>query len=54
MVPCETIDLLNELIELHKNLAIGYTQALRSEGISSFKLKSKLKEKEKAFSSKYG
>jgi len=54
MVPSESIERLNEQIELHKNLAIGYAQALRGEGISSSKLKSKLKEKEKALRAKYG
>ena len=54
IVPSETIELLNEQIELHKNLAIGYAQALRGEGISSSSLKSKLKEKEKVLRSKYG
>jgi len=43
MVPAETIDELNEQIELHKNLAIGYAQALRGEGISSNKLKNRFK-----------
>jgi len=54
MVPAETINELNEQIELHKNLAIGYAQALRGEGISSNQLKNKLKDKEKALKAKYG
>lgn len=53
MVPSETIEFLNEQIELHKNLAIGYAQALRGEGINSSMLKNKLKEKEKALRAKY-
>ena len=54
MVPINTINELNEQIELHKNLAIGYAQALRSEGISSRSLKEKLKAKETALREKYG
>ena len=54
MVPADTINKLNEQIELHKNLAIGYAQALRGKGISSSQLKNKLKAKEKALKAKYG
>ncbi|MDX2506342.1 MAG: type II toxin-antitoxin system prevent-host-death family antitoxin [Gammaproteobacteria bacterium] len=54
MVSADIIDELNEQIELHKNLAIGYAQALRGEGISSNQLKDKLKAKEKALKAKYG
>jgi len=53
MVSEETIKQLNEQIELHKNLAIGYAQALRGEGISSNQLKNKLKAEEKALRAKY-
>ncbi len=53
MVPANTINELNAQIELHKNLAIGYAQALRGEGISGNQLKDKLKSKEKALKSKY-
>lgn len=33
----------SDQVELHKNLAIGYAQAMRGEGISSDKLKTQLK-----------
>lgn len=54
MVPTDKIDKLNQEIELHKNLAIGYAQALRGEGISSSELKKKFKNKEKALRAKHG
>jgi len=54
MVPAEAIDALNEEVELHKNLAIGYAQALRGEGISSDQLKARMKEKEQKLKAKYG
>ena len=54
MVPISEINRLNEEIELHKNLAIGYAQALRGEGISSSSLKEKLKKKEKDLRAKHG
>lgn len=53
MVPADEIDKLHEEIELHKNLAIGYAQALRGEGVSSSTLKEKLKKKEKDLRKKY-
>lgn len=53
IVPFDSINKLNEQIELHKNLAIGYAQALRGEGISSEQLKSNLKAKEKQLKIKY-
>jgi hypothetical protein len=48
MVSLDKIEELYEEIELHKNLAIGYAQALRGEGISSSSLKDKLKKKAKS------
>lgn len=48
MVPIDQIEKLNEEIELHKNLAIGYAQALRGEGVSTSTLKQRLKKKEKS------
>ena len=54
MVAVEKIEKLQEEIELHKNLAIGYAQALRGEGISTTDLKKNLKAKEKALREKYG
>ena len=54
MVPTDKMEELNKEIELHKNLAIGYAQALRGEGISSSSLKKKLKSTEKALRNKHG
>ncbi len=48
MVSLDKIEELYEEIELHKNLAIGYAQALRGEGITSSSLKDKLKKKAKS------
>jgi len=53
MVPVNKIEELFNEIELHKNLAIGYAQALRGDGISSSELKDKLKKKEKELRKKY-
>jgi|GEM_PF-2126744 len=53
MVPVDKIDRLYDEIELHKNLAIGYAQALRGEGVSTSVLKEKLKKKEKDLRKKY-
>lgn len=53
MVPADQIHKLHEEIELHKNLAIGYAQALRGEGISTSDLKAKLKKGEKGLRKKY-
>ncbi|MAX65329.1 MAG: type II toxin-antitoxin system Phd/YefM family antitoxin [Bacteriovoracaceae bacterium] len=52
MVPVDQIEKLNEEIERHKNLAIGYAQALRGEGVSTSTLKQKLKKKEKSLRAK--
>lgn len=54
MVPVDQIEKLKEEIELHKNLAIGYAQALRGEGVSSSTLKERLKKKEKSLRAKHG
>lgn len=54
MVPVDQIEKMNEEIELHKNLAIGYAQALRGEGISSSSLIERLKKKEKVLRKKHG
>lgn len=53
MVPADQIHRLYEEIALHKNLAIGYAQALRGEGISTSDLKAKLKKGEKNLRKKY-
>ena len=54
MVPLNVLEEMKNEIELHKNLAIGYAQAMRGEGISSQELKERLKEKEEALRAKYG
>jgi prevent-host-death family protein len=54
MVPMEQIEEMKEEVELHKNLAIGYAQALRGEGVSTNTLKKNLKAKEKALRKKHG
>lgn len=54
MVPVDQIEKLKEEVELHKNLAIGYAQALRGEGVSSSTLKERLKKKEKSLRAKHG
>ncbi len=54
LVPLTKIEDMEKEIELHKNLAIGYAQAMRGEGISTNDLKSKMKQKEKKLRTKYG
>jgi antitoxin (DNA-binding transcriptional repressor) of toxin-antitoxin stability system len=54
LVPLTKIEEMEKEIELHKNLAIGYAQAMRGEGISTNDLKSKMKQKEKKLRAKYG
>ena len=54
IVPINAIEKLEDEIQLHKNLAIGYAQALRGEGVSTQTLKKKLKDKEKHLRKKYG
>lgn len=44
MISVDELSKLRKEIELHKNLSIGYAQALRGEGISSEELKRKLRE----------
>ncbi|MGB0454293.1 MAG: type II toxin-antitoxin system Phd/YefM family antitoxin [Bacteriovoracaceae bacterium] len=53
MVSVDHIEKLEQEVELHKNLAIGYAQALRGEGVDSGELKAKLKKKEKELRKKY-
>lgn len=53
MVSVDKIEKLYSEIELHKNLAIGYAQALRGEGVSTNDLKERLKKKEKDLRKKY-
>jgi hypothetical protein len=53
MVSADEIHRLHDEIELHKNLAIGYAQALRGKGISTSTLKEKLKKKEKDLRKRY-
>ena len=54
MVPINEIEVLQSEVELHKNLAIGYAQALRGEGKSTEDLKTRLKKKEKELRKKHG
>lgn len=54
LISLDKIEEMNSEIELHKNLAIGYAQAMRGEGISSDDLKKKMNIKEKALRAKYG
>lgn len=54
LVPLTKIEEMEKEIQLHKNLAIGYAQAMRGEGISTSDLKSRMKEKEKKLRAKYG
>jgi antitoxin (DNA-binding transcriptional repressor) of toxin-antitoxin stability system len=53
MVPFQKIEELNDEIDLHKNLAIGYAQALRGEGTSTLDLKKRFKKTEPALKKKY-
>ena len=54
MISLEAINRMEGEIELHKNLAIGYAQAMRGEGSTTPELKQKLKAKEQALREKYG
>lgn len=53
MVSVDKIENLYNEIELHKNLAIGYAQTLRGEGVNSSDLKERLKKKEKELRKKH-
>jgi prevent-host-death family protein len=54
LVSLTKIEEMEKEIQLHKNLAIGYAQALRGEGILTSDLKSRMKEKEKKLRANYG
>ena len=54
LVSLSKIEEMEEEINLHKNLAIGYAQAIRGEGISTKDLKTKMKEREKKLRAKHG
>lgn len=54
MISIDQIEDLYDQVDLHKNLAIGYAQAMRGEGITTDELKKSLKEKEKKLREKYG
>ena len=54
IVPINAIEKLEDEIKLHKNLAIGYAQVLRGEGISTQSLKKKFKGTEKCLRKKHG
>ena len=53
MVSVEKIERLYDEIELHKNISIGYAQALRGEGVATSDLKERLKKKGKELRKKY-
>jgi len=53
MMSTDEIEKLRNEANLHKNLAIGYAQALRGNGISTTELNKRLKEKEQALRDKY-
>ena len=53
MIPLDKLNEMNDEIELHKNLSIGYAQAMRGEGISSKEIKKRLRDKEKTLREKY-
>ncbi len=54
LVSLTKIEEMEKEIKLQKNLAIGYAEAIRGEGISTSDLKSRMKEKEKKLRAKYG
>jgi hypothetical protein len=54
LVPFGKIEEMNNQIIMHRNLAIGYAEALRGEGVSSVELKKKFKDKESSLREKYG
>lgn len=54
MISVDKIEGLYEEIDLHKNLAIGYAQAMRGEGVTSSELKKRLNEKASKHRSKNG
>jgi antitoxin (DNA-binding transcriptional repressor) of toxin-antitoxin stability system len=53
MMAIDKIEDLYEEIEIHKNLAIGFAQAMRGEGITTSELMKELKTKEKNLRLKY-
>lgn len=54
MISVEKIEELYDQIELHKNLAIGYAQAMRGEGSTTEELKKRLREKSKRLKVNHG
>jgi PHD/YefM family antitoxin component YafN of YafNO toxin-antitoxin module len=54
MISVEKIEAMIDEIELHKNLAIGYAQAMRGEGITSQELKKRLSLKGKEIKDRNG
>lgn len=54
MISVDKIEGLYEEIDLHKNLAIGYAQAMRGEGIASSELKKRLNDKASKLREKNG
>lgn len=54
LVSLTEIEAMESEIELHKNLAIGYAQALRGEGVSTLDLKTRMRQTEKELKKKHG
>lgn len=54
MVPVNEIEKLQAEIDLHKNLAIGFAQAMRGDGVDSQTLKKRLKKREKELRAVHG
>jgi prevent-host-death family protein len=54
LVSLTEIEALESEIELHKNLAIGYAQALRGEGVSTPDLKTRMQQTAKELKKKHG
>lgn len=54
MISVDKIEGLYEEIDLHKNLAIGYAQAMRGEGVTSSELKKRLNDKASKLREKNG
>lgn len=54
MISVDKIEALYEEIDLHKNLAIGYAQAMRGGGVTSSELKKRLNDKASKLREKNG
>jgi len=54
LVSLADLEQLEQEVELHRNLAIGYAQALRGESVSTTDLKARLRRVEKELKTKHG